>query len=153
MKIIVTDRDSIQRGIVVKSTYVVISIADPRVPKAKITRVSALKDILFLHFSDSSPLAGRILPKNIKLMTRQHAVAIWKFVDQYKDQVGAIVVHCHQGMSRSPAIAAAIARYLGLDDKRFRTLLHPNEYIYQLMIDTMPSETSQPNLRHRLSAE
>ena len=138
MKIIVTDRETIQRGLVVRSSFVVISITNPGVPRARIKKVSGLKDVLYLSFNDSEPVDGLKLPQEIRLMTEDHARDIWKFVDQHKGQVGAIVVHCHQGMSRSPAIAAAISRYLGLDEMRFWTEHQPNQFIYDLMLQTMP---------------
>ena len=141
MKIIVTDRETIQRGLVVKSTFVVISITDPGVPRTKIKKASGLKDVLYLSFNDSEPVDGLKLPKEIRLMTEDHARAIWKFVNQHR-QVGAIVVHCHQGMSRSPAIAAAISRYLGLDEAKFHRNYQPNQFIYDLMIETMPRKKS-----------
>ncbi len=71
-------------------------------------------------------------------MLPTHAKSIWQFVNQYKGQVGAFVVHCHQGMSRSPAVAAAIARYLKLDETRFWRDYQPNPFVYKLMIETMP---------------
>ena len=138
MKIIVTDRETIQRGLVVRSSFVVISISNPGVPRARIKKVSGLKDVLYLSFNDSEPVDGLKLPQEIRLMTEDHARDIWKFVDQHKWQVGAMVVHCHQGMSRSPAIAAAIARYLDLDETRFWTEHQPNQFIYDLMLQTMP---------------
>lgn len=137
MKIIVTDRESIQRGIVVRSSYVVISISDPRTPKARIRKVSALKDVLYLSFSDASPVPRLKLPPEIRLMTAQQAREIWAFVGKYKDRVGAVVVHCHQGMSRSPAVAAAIAAHFGLDASPFHLEYQPNNYIYRLMLDVL----------------
>jgi predicted protein tyrosine phosphatase len=59
-------------------------------------------------------------------------------VDQHKATVGAFVVHCHQGMSRSPAVAAAVAGYLGVSDDRFWKEHHPNQYLYDLMLRAMP---------------
>jgi predicted protein tyrosine phosphatase len=78
------------------------------------------------------------LPPEIKPMTRAQAQQIWRFVDQYKAQVGAFVVHCHQGMSRSPSVAAAVAEYLGIDDQRFWKKYMLNQHVYQMMRETMP---------------
>jgi predicted protein tyrosine phosphatase len=71
-------------------------------------------------------------------MTTAQAQQIWRFVDQYKAKVGAFVVHCHQGMSRSPTVAAAVAMYLGLDDERFWKKYILNQYVYGVMRGTMP---------------
>jgi hypothetical protein len=37
-------------------------------------------------------------------------------------------------MSRSPAVAAAIARKLGIDETRFWDEHQPNRYVYELMV-------------------
>ena len=111
MKIIVTDRESIERGIIVRSSYVVISIRDPEKPKAKVKKQSGLRDVLYLAFHDAEPAAGTILPSSIVLMTPAQAADIWKFVEKWQNNVGTVVVHCEQGMSRSPAVAVAIAPF------------------------------------------
>ncbi len=76
------------------------------------------------------------LPTGVKLMTADDAAAIWKFVNRYRDDVGAVVVHCEQGMSRSPAVAAAIAYAWALDDAPFWRRHQPNRYVYDLMLGT-----------------
>lgn len=138
MNIIVTDRQSMEEGIVVRSSYAVISICDPGRTKAKIKKASGLVDVLYLSFHDAEPTDSLRLPPDIKPMTREQAEAIWRFVDTHKDSVGAFVIHCHQGMSRSPAIAAALARFLYLDDREFGLRYQPNPFIYHLMLRTMP---------------
>jgi predicted protein tyrosine phosphatase len=73
-------------------------------------------------------------------MTRDNARAIWDFVLRYRDHVETIVVHCEQGMSRSPAVAAAICRALGGDDGQFFQQYSPNQYVYGLLLETIPEE-------------
>jgi hypothetical protein len=41
-------------------------------------------------------------------------------------------------MSRSPAVAAAICKGLGGDDRRFFREYQPNEFVYRLVLDSMP---------------
>lgn len=137
MKIFVTDRRSIERGFLVKSTYALISIRDPDATKARIPKASGLRATLHLAFHDSEPEASMELPAEIVIPTEEHARQIWQFVDEHKNSVGAFVVHCHQGMSRSPAVAAAIAVYLGLSDRRFWEEHSPNQYLNDLMMKTM----------------
>ena len=43
--------------------------------------------------------------------------------------LGAIVVHCEQGVSRSPAVAAALCDALGLDGRRFWHGYQPNKHV------------------------
>jgi predicted protein tyrosine phosphatase len=139
MNVYVTDRRSIERGFLVKSTYALISIRDPDAKKARIPKASGLRATLHLAFHDSEPSDDLDLPAEIVMPTEEHARQIWQFVDEHKDSVGAFVVHCHQGMSRSPAVAAAIATYLGLSDGRFWEEHAPNQYLHDMMLKTMPN--------------
>ena len=134
MDVFVTDHSSIERGYLVRSSFAVISIRDPGVAKARIPQSAGLRAVLHLAFSDSEPVDGLQLPPEIVMPTEEHARQIWRFVDQHKETVGAFVVHCHQGMSRSPAVAAAVAGYLGTTDDRFWKEHHPNQYLYDLML-------------------
>ena len=66
-------------------------------------------------------------------MSPQDAVQIWRFVHKYIDRARTIVCHCEQGMSRSPAVALALAERL--DGVTETILAHgqPNQYVYRLM--------------------
>jgi predicted protein tyrosine phosphatase len=138
MNVFVTDRASIERGFLVRSSYAVISIRDPGVAKARIPKAAGLRATLHLAFHDSEPSEDLELPAEIVMPTEDHAKQIWTFVDEHKEQVGAFVVHCHQGMSRSPAVAAALARYLGLSEDQFWVEHAPNQYLNELMMNTIP---------------
>lgn len=142
-KVIVTDRETIERGLVVRSSYVVISIRDHGTPKARIPKPTAMRGVLHLAFHDAEPTDNFKLPPDVKAMTRRQSCQVWEFVAKHAGEVGAIVVHCHQGMSRSPAIAAAIAHDLGLDPEPFFLRHMPNKYVYELMLQTRPDCKSQ----------
>ena len=133
MIFIVTDRDSIEHGILVPSAYVVISIYDPDKRRARIPKQSGLRDVLYLAFHDAEPSETLALPKDIVLMTEDQARQVWKFVRQWEGRVGSIVVHCEQGMSRSPAVAAAICRAFGGDHQYFFREYQPNQYVFRLV--------------------
>lgn len=138
MQILVADRGTIERGFLVRSSYALISICDPDAHPARVPKCSALKATLHLAFHDAEPVANLRLPPRIVPMSEEHAAEIWRFVTRHKDQVGAFVVQCHQGMSRSPAVAAALAVYLGQDDRPFWREHAPNLHVYELMRRTMP---------------
>lgn len=138
MEIIVSDRESVEAGIVVRSSYVVVSIHDPDRPKARIRKQSGVRAVLHVAFHDAEPVASMTLPSGVRLMSVDDAVAIWDFVNRHRDDVGAVVVHCEQGMSRSPAVAAAVARGWGLDESRFWKRHQPNRYVYDLMLRAGP---------------
>ena len=152
MKFVVTDRQSIEAGIVVRSSYVLISIRDPDKGKAKIPKQSGLKDTLFAAFHDAEPVEQMALPPEIKLMTPEQAKEIWQFVLQHDGKVGTVVVHCEQGMSRSPAVAAALCKGLGGNDSRFFGEYQPNAYVYanpreafkSLLGKAVPDSTKTP---------
>jgi predicted protein tyrosine phosphatase len=138
MDVIVTDRRSIEHGLLVRSAYALISIRDTGVNRARIPKPTALRGVLHLMFDDAEPNDAMPLPPQVAAMNRSQAQQIWRFVDRHKAQVGAFVVHCHPGMSRSPAVAAALAVYLGLDEQPILRRYQPNRYVYDLMRQTMP---------------
>jgi predicted protein tyrosine phosphatase len=142
MEILVTDRQSIERGFLVRCSYALISIRDPGVRRARIPKSTALRGVLHLAFHDAEPVRNMPLPGDVVLMSEGQAREIWQFVDRQKADVGAFVVHCHQGMSRSPAVAAALATYLGLDDSAFWRDYMPNRHVYRVMRETMPTSIS-----------
>ncbi len=135
MEIRVCDRDEIERGMPIRSDYVVISIHDPGKKRANVKPQSGLRDVLFLAFHDAEPAAGFELPPEIQPITAAQADAIRKFVRKHEADAGAIIVHCEQGMSRSPAVAAAISDALGLDPRRFWQFHTPNAYVYHTVAD------------------
>ena len=89
MRIIVADRAEIEAGILVRSTYVVISIHDPAKHPAKVPRQTGLRDVLVLSFHDAEPTAYSTLPPEVKVMTPVQAAKVWDFVDQHRAEVGA----------------------------------------------------------------
>ncbi len=135
MQFLVQDRRSIERGIVVRTAYVLISIRDPDKPPVQ-PRSPAL-DTLFLAFHDAEPVTGFRLPAKIRMMQPLDAVKIWQFVQQYQDQIGTIVCHCEQGMSRSPAVALALAEAMGGDADSILAESQPNWYVHNLLRDTI----------------
>ena len=133
MEFIVTDRRSIERGLVVRTPYIVISIRDPGTRKPRIRRGAGFRDVLCLAFHDAEPCDDLALPDEIVLMTPDHAERIWQFVHDWKDEIGTIVCHCEQGMSRSPAIAIGLCRGLGEDSADLETEYNPNLYVEKLL--------------------
>ena len=133
MKIMVTDRQTIESGMVVRTPYIVISIRDPGTPKPQIPRTSGLKEVLHVAFHDAEPVEGFKIPSKIVLMKPAQAIAIWKFVKRHKDAIGSFVCHCVGGMSRSPAVALALAEAFGSRTSHIRANYQPNQYIYGLM--------------------
>ena len=142
MHFVVVGRDEIERGVVVREPYAVISISDPGARKPKIRKPILFRGALYLKFHDAEAQTH----PDIVLMKSAQAKRIWKFVCEHQDKIGTLVVQCEQGASRSPAVAAAICRTLGGDDSRFFDEFVPNRYVYALLLKTVP-----PDLREGLN--
>lgn len=70
------------------------------------------------------------------LFDTDHAHDILDFVTRHWDKVNTLMVHCEAGLSRSPAIAAAIARLkFGEDHEFFAEPYIPNSLVYQTLLD------------------
>lgn len=133
MNLIVTDRHFIEAGIVVRTPYVVVSIYSPGNRRAVIPRHAGLKAIHYTAFHDAEPVEQLRLPPEIVPMTLQQAEEIWAFVKTHEAGIGSVVCHCEQGMSRSPAVALALAEAFGSDTTKIRAESQPNQYVYRLM--------------------
>jgi predicted protein tyrosine phosphatase len=142
LEIIVTDRRTIEAGIVVRSNYVVISIHDPGEPPANVAIDPGLRGVLALSFFDIDPSPEFELPESANYMAREQAVAIWDFIELYRGHIGTVVVHCKQGMSRSPAVAAALSEALGLDPRRFWRDYNPNPHVYHCLMEAFERRAS-----------
>ncbi len=134
LRFIVLGREEIEAGVRVEVPHVVISIADPGSRRPAVATIGARRDVLVVRFHDAEPVEGLALPPAIRLLTPRQAAKIWRFVDQYRDTIGAIVVHCEQGMSRSPAVAAALCEALGGDPRPFFDEFAPNRHVYELVL-------------------
>jgi predicted protein tyrosine phosphatase len=133
MQFFVTDRQSIQKGIVVRTPYIVISIYDPDKPRPGIPRRTGMKGVFYVAFHDAEPDDEMSLPPNIVLMSLRQAKDIWAFVRKHQAEVGTVVCHCEQGMSRSPAVAVALAEAFGSSTQKIESNSNPNRYVYGLM--------------------
>ncbi len=71
------------------------------------------------------------------LMTQEQADAICAFVLRYGREIDTLIVHCTEGVSRSPAVAAGILGGLRQDEGIIRNnpAYHPNALVYQLVIE------------------
>ena len=91
--------------------------------------------ILRMRFDDILPSTG-----DFGVFNDDDAKKIWKFVDDWHNKVDGIVVHCIMGVSRSAAVAAALAKK---HDKMswhhfFCDPLHPNRHVFKVMNDNAP---------------
>jgi predicted protein tyrosine phosphatase len=145
MEFHVTDRDGIESGVLVRSAYVVISIYDPDRQKPKVKKQAGLRAVLQLAFHDAEPGDLPRLDTEVVVMSADQARQICRFINQHKDDIGAVVVHCERGMSRSPAVAAALCASLGGDEGVFFREFQPNGHVYRLVRNAaVPNREDEP---------
>lgn len=91
-----------------------------------------LIDWLKLSFDDIDYFIGN----NYVLFDETYADKILNFIEKNK-HVDILLVHCEAGISRSPAIAAAISKiYLGYkEDQIYFEKYSPNMLVYKILLD------------------
>lgn len=91
-----------------------------------------LVDWLKLSFDDIDYFVG----ENYVLFDETYADKILNFVEKNK-HVDTLLVHCEAGISRSPAIAAAISKiYLGYkEDQIYFDKYSPNMLVYNVLLN------------------
>ena len=93
---------------------------------------NGITDVLYLHFDD-------VLADKSNHFTTNEAEMLREFVDKFiKSGLNTIRFHCHAGVSRSAALAAATSMYLNGDDiEIWKNPYHrPNMLCYEIMMKT-----------------
>lgn len=133
MDFIITDREGIEKGVLAKSSYVVISIHDPNTKPPRVRQQPGFRAKLVLCFDDAEEIPDTAEPGEIVLMSQGQAEQIRAFIEKHRAEVGTVVLHCEAGMSRSPGVAAALCRAFGDDDQLFWQEYQPNRHVYHLV--------------------
>jgi predicted protein tyrosine phosphatase len=121
-------------------TWAVISITHRDGQWPEITETEQCKGILRMLFADidrawegdnwsdgSSPV----------LFNKTHADDILDFAERMREaNVDCVIVHCKAGISRSPAVAAALTEIYGGDSKHFFARHQPNMHVYRMLLNT-----------------
>lgn len=70
------------------------------------------------------------------LIACEQAEAICRFVLRLRGEIDTLIVHCSAGVSRSPAVAAAVLKGLGESDEAIWNdpRYHPNELVYTVVL-------------------
>ncbi len=110
--------------------HVIISITTTEGDLARLPTCDQCRGVLRLVFADVEE------PRNgVVVFGLEHARAVWEFVDQHRTEIERVVVHCDAGLSRSPAVAAAISRCLDGDDAEFFARYRPNMRVYRTLLE------------------
>ncbi len=120
--------------------YVVISLTDTEAEHPCIERTQALRDHLLLQFDDIYPAqcfdAGGT--RRYFEMTENDAESIAMFVQRWWGEVATVVVHCHAGLSRSTAVAAAIrVHHKQNESDLYEAPRSPNRHCLALVSDAL----------------
>lgn len=115
-------------------TYAVISIQDSHTNGFGITfsENQYCKAVLTLKFDDIiHPVDGT------QIFNEEMAKQIIRFIRKHKD-VDTLLIHCYAGQSRSRAVGAFAVKLLGGDNSVYFKNYNPNEYVYELLLQTLP---------------
>ena len=130
-------------AIIPRSTSAMISISGPNNP-ARLNQLWHRGNLIRLQFHDADEV-GRVSrrldypgeSKYIQLFTPKDAKHIIDFVNEVKNKVDVILVHCDAGISRSAAVAKFIAEMFNLPFPESYMLY--NKYVYRVLKNTYNS--------------
>lgn len=95
-------------------------------------------DLLRLHFWDiANPSPNMIESGDSKLFSRAQAEKLIEFVDRVWEKSEVLLVHCEAGLSRSPAIAAAIT-CMKLNKEgveKYFSKYMPNGFVFKTLLE------------------
>lgn len=127
-------------------SHIIISILEPKAEPIEFPPNKTRLAVLSINFYDLDYNPERWGEKDTEeiveqyghgIFTVQQANTIIDFVEQWKDSIKLVVVHCEAGISRSAGVAAAISKVLtGSDEKIFNSKWHiPNMYVYRTILE------------------
>jgi predicted protein tyrosine phosphatase len=90
--------------------------------------------LLQLAFADIAAAEG----DEERTFNENHAHRILDYVKDVWDGIDSLMIHCEEGNSRGPAVAAAVSRiYLGEDKFYFLPHMYwPNRLVYRILLET-----------------
>ena len=116
--------------------HIVISITSSPDDVARLRANKMCRGVLRLSFPDADTPSDQHAEES--LFSREHAMQVWTFVQRHLPEIERIVVHCDAGVSRSPAVAAALSKVLNGDDAEFfGGRYRPNMRVYSTLLETL----------------
>jgi predicted protein tyrosine phosphatase len=114
-----------------ENEYVIISITENPAKPVKLTQNNSMLSVLRLYFDDIDLECPEGIP-----MSQKDAQDIQEFVDNWKDKVNTIIVHCAAGISRSAGVAAALSMVLNGNDNEIWDSKHylPNTHCCSMVM-------------------
>ncbi len=137
MKIFVYSRSALDAVRPHEVAHVIISITSHPDDVARLRLNEMCRGVLRLSFPDAEVPSD--LHVETSLFSREQAMEIWTFTEKHLSQIERVIVHCDAGVSRSPAVAAALARVLNDDDTEFfGGRYRPNMRVYRFLLEARP---------------
>ena len=122
--------------------HVIISIRNPESPVPRVVQTKKTKGVLYMQFDDlHSPKLATIRAMGyVVLFNEEMADQIIDFVKKHEQEIEYIVCHCEMGVSRSAAVAAALAQFYNGDNREFfgsgiygSSRYSPNMLVYDIL--------------------
>lgn len=136
MKFFITNSTNV-KTLHLAENHVLISITDGHRDPPELESNKNRKAILFLNFDDVDETEmSKWTVVQYSPMSRSQARKILDFIDVFKDDISLIVCQCGAGISRSPAVAAALAKIFNGDDAFIfdNPYYKPNMHVYKLIL-------------------
>lgn len=109
--------------------HVVISITSPNYHFPTLPDNPNRLDVLRLSFRDTE-----LCCELDKQFTKKEAVQIIDFVLKHRRNIKAIWINCEAGISRSPAVAAALEKWFNHSDSQWFKNYVPNRRVYAILL-------------------
>lgn len=133
MRFRIYSRLGIERSEPPDAPHAIISITTTESDLVELPQSVRTRGVLRLTFPDMvTPCTGW---SEDRLFTRNDAERICEFVDEHAPRIEELLVHCDAGMSRSPAVAAALSKALYGDDRLFFERYIPNQRVYRILLE------------------
>lgn len=133
MRVFVYSRPAIEAIAPRDVPHVIISITTAVDDLAKLRTNENCRGVLRLSFVDQDVVLPEF-PDRI-LFGEEQAREVWRFIDEHRDHIDELLLHCDAGQSRSPAVAAAIARDATGDDNEYFRRYRPNMRVYRTLLE------------------
>jgi predicted protein tyrosine phosphatase len=134
MEIFVYSRYGLEAARPHEVPHIILSITSGPDDQARLRQNRECRGVLRLSFPDAEAASEQYAEN--ELFSAEHAKQVWDFALRHRQLVERILVHCDAGKSRSPALAAALARVLnGSDTEYFGGRYTPNMRVYRMLLD------------------
>lgn len=140
MRFLVLNRDNAEK-FTCGEPYIHICITDPNDTLPKLIDSRNQLFVLYLSFHDwdlkaKSHIQRMKTPEAKKMVyfSKEHARRIISAIRFFDGLVNLVVINCAAGISRSPAVAAALSKCMTGDDTFFFKKYIPNSLVYSTIV-------------------